>query len=292
MSTQALVQIDPAQALMVGGVGLDNDLFKLRPATIECVQKTTRQEGAIPGKLRITATNEHFDEMQVAMLFPPVEQRAYFEGEEFSKESKLCFSLDNLKPHDKAAIPQAMACGFYNAKGQYITQCPKADWAKYRQSKKREDMPKCRNYYHLILADRATQMPYYANVRGTSIEPFKMAMQNVARLIAKMQAAGQKPNIFDISFKIFPVPQTTKKGVYYIYGFKDFAPIAIDDRAKFGDLFLDFAARRAQGLVQDAATSEEAATAADTASVEASVAEAPAGPLQGTVVGKDEVITI
>ena len=287
MSTQ-LVQIDPQQALVAGGVGLDSDLFKLRPATIEIVQKTTRQEGAIPGKLRVTATNEHFDEMQVAMLFPPVEQRAYFEGEEFTKESKLCFSLDNLKPHDKAAIPQAMACGFYNSKGQYITQCPKADWSKYRLTKARADMPPCRNYYHVILADRATQMPYYLNVRGTSIDPFKTAMQNVARLIAKMQAAGQKPNIFDISFKIYPVSQTTKKGVYYTFGFKDFAPIAVDDRAKFGDLFLDFAARRAQGLVQDAATSE----AAETATVEASATEAPAGPIVGTAVGKEEVITI
>jgi hypothetical protein len=235
----------------------------------------------------VTQTNEHFDEMQVAMLFPPVEQMAYFEGDDFSKEAKLCFSLDCQKPHDKAAVPQAMACSRIDEKtGRRIIVCPKADWSKYRQTKVRADMPKCKNYYHVVLADRATQMPYYMNARGASIEPFKQAMQNVARLIAKMQAAGQKPNIFDVSFKIYPVEQKTTKGVYYIYGFKEFAPIAVEDRAKFGDLFLDFAARRAQGLVQDAAASEDAAA------VEASVAEAPSGTLVGTVVSKDEVITI
>src|ERR1700688_2739064 len=114
------------QSIQAGGLGLGGRLFQLKPATIEVVQKLTRQEGAIPGKLRVTATNEHFDEMHVVMLFEPTEQRAYFEGDDFTRDSKLCFSLDNLKPHEKAAVPQAMACGYYDSKGRYVAQCKRA----------------------------------------------------------------------------------------------------------------------------------------------------------------------
>lgn len=268
MSTD-LVHISPqSQAIQAGGLGLGGKLFQLKPATIEIVQKMTRQEGAIPGKLRVTSSNTHFDEMHVVMLFEPVEQRAYFEGEDFTADSKLCFSLDNLRPHDKAKVPQAMACGFYDKNGRYVNQCPKGSWETYRKSKLKADMPKCRNYWHLVLADRVTQMPYYLNVKGASIKGFERAMQDVARTIALMQANGETPNIFDVSFKLYV---TQEKGApNYILGIKDVAPLKKEDRPAFGAIFMDFSSRRAQGLVQDAATSEEAA-------VEASVTEQPAG---------------
>jgi hypothetical protein len=291
MSTELVVIGEQGQqAIQAGGLGLGSRLFKLQPATIEVVQKMTRQEGAIPGKLRVTATNEHYDEMQVVMMFEPVEQRAYFEGDDFASASKLCFSLDNLRPHAKAQIPQAMACGYYNEKGYYVSQCTKADWATYRVTKAKADLPKCRNYWHLVLADRVTQLPYYLNVKGASIAGFTKAMQSVARLIALMQASGKKPNIFDVSFKLYV---TQEKGApNYILGFKEFAPLKEEDRDAFGAIFLDFAARKAQGGV---AEQEEAV--AETAEVEASATEAPAGTipaavLQGTALPKQEVITI
>lgn len=295
MSTDLVHIGDGSQSIQAGGIGLGGRLFQLKPATIEIVQKMTRQEGAIPGKLRDTSCNQHYDEMHMVMLFEPTEQRAYFEGDDFTRDSKLCFSLDNLKPHDKAKIPQAMACGYYNAQGRYVTQCAKADWAKYRQTKLKADMPKCRNYWHLVLADRLTQLPYYMNVKGASIAVFEKAMQQVARLIGLMQANGEKPNIFDVSFKIYV---TQEKGApNYILGIKDIARLKPEDREAFGAIFLDFAQRRQQGLVQDAAASEDAVVAASTAAVEASATEAPSqgipfAQVVGSSVDKNEPITI
>jgi hypothetical protein len=253
-----------------GGLGLNSKAFQIKPSNIEVVQKMSRALGAVPGKLRISDTGEHYDEMQVVMLFEPVEQRAYFEGQDFSKESKLCFSLDNQKPHDRATVPQAMSCA----------NCPKASWEKYRQTKAREDLPKCKEYWHLVLADRVTQLPYYLNVRGKSIDPFKKAMGVVVKMIHLMKAQGQSPNVFDISFKIFSVPD--KSNTYYTLGFKEFAPMKPEDRAKFGEIFLDFANRKA--LNQIAAEEDEVATETETA-VNAAVTEQPASAvIEGEIV--------
>jgi hypothetical protein len=267
MSTE-LVVLGQAD-IQKGGIGLNSKIFKLTPSTIELVQKMSRAEGAIPGKLRVTDTNQHFDEMQVVMLLEPVEQRAYFEGQDYSKDSKLCFSLDNVRPHDRAAAPQAMTCA----------NCPKASWEKYRQSKKREDLPKCKEYWHVVLADRVTQLPYYLNVRGTSIQPFVKAMRTVVKLIHLMKANGENPNVFDVSFKIYPVAQ--EKGTYYTLGFKDIAPLKKEDRPAFGALFLEFANRKAEMAEEIAA---EEAEATNEAAVNDAISEAPSAPVTGEIV--------
>lgn len=268
MSTQLTVlgQTD----IQRGGLGLNSKIFTLTPSTIELVQKMSRAEGAIPGKLRITDTNQHFDEMQVVMLFEPVEQRAYFEGNDYSKDSKICFSTDAVQPHDKAKVAQAPLCA----------KCPNASWEKYRQTKQRADLPKCKEYWHVVLADRITQMPYYLNVRGASIQPFIKAMKVVVKMIHLMKAQGQNPNVFDVSFKIYPVAQ--EKSTYYTLGFKDFAPLKTEDRPKFGALFLDFANRKAQG----AAATEEEAEAIAQAEAETAVNTAVAEPTTGAVEGE------
>ncbi len=132
-------------AIQTGGLGLTNSkLFALKPSTIELVQGMSRAEGAIPGKLRISDTGQHFDEMQLVMLFEPVQQRAYFEGSEMTKAAKLCFSTDNDHPHDRAQVPQAANCD----------RCPMQDWTKWRGDKKKENLPKCKQYWHAGLRPR------------------------------------------------------------------------------------------------------------------------------------------
>lgn len=249
-----------------GGLGLNSKIFQLKPSTIELVQAMSKAEGAIPGKLRISDTGQHYDQMQVVMLFEPTQQRAYFEGEEFTKDSKMCFSLDNVKPHDRAKVPQAMKCA----------GCNKASWDKYRQTKVRADLPKCREYWHLVLADRVTQLPYYLNVKGTSIPDFEKAMGQVAKLIGLMQASGENPNIFDISFKIQSVK--TPGSTVYTLKVTDVAPLKKEDRPKFGAIFLDFANRKANNQVL--AEEEAEATAAEVnipsgVTIDAAVVEAP-----------------
>jgi hypothetical protein len=299
-----------------GGLGLNSRIFSVSPSTIEIVQKMTHQESAIPGKLRVTDTNQHYDEMQVVLLVEPMEQRAYFEGQDYSKDSKICFSLDNVEPHDKAKIPQAVKCGYRDASGRFVPTCPRASWDKYREAKKqgisdlRPYLPKCREYWHCVLADRVTQLPYYLNVKGKSIEPFKKGMGNVAKMIHLMRAtaendnkllmesnaevkaavdAGQwhpllktMPNIFDVSFKICCVPQ--EKGTYWTLGFKDIAPLKQEDRAKFGALFLEFANRKATYAAQAEEAEQQAAAADAEVAVDASVIEPPAGPVTGEIV--------
>lgn len=290
------------QDIVRGGLGLNSKIFSITPSTVEVVQKMTRAEGAVPGKLRITDTNQHFEEMQVVMLFEPVEQRAYFEGSEYTKDSKLCFSTDNVVPHDKAKIPQAMKCA----------SCPKASWEKYRQTKERADLPKCKEYWHVVLADRVTQLPYYLNVRGTSIQPFIKAMKVLVKMIHLMKASAEAeneqiikanpevaaavstgawhpllkpmPNVFDVSFKLYVVPQD--KGTYFTLGFKDIAPLKAEDRPKFGAIFLDFANRKAQGALKI----EEEEAAAEAEAAEAEVATSFTEQPTGTVVEGEIVI--
>lgn len=239
MSTTALTVVNNVTALDIqrGGLGFNSKLFQLKPATIQLTQRMSRQEGAIPGKLRVKETGELFDEMHLVLLFEPVERRSCFEGEDFSPDNQICFSLDNVQPHSKAKVPQAMYCA----------SCPKASWERYRQTGQRKDMPTCKNYWHNIVVDRVTQMPYYLDVRGASIRPYTAAMQNIARLMALMQSQGMTPNIFDISFKIKPIADP--KNTYFMFGFSEFAPINNkEDKEKFGNLFLEFVNRRNQNL--------------------------------------------
>jgi len=293
--SENLVKVQPNQALVLGGLGMSNSrLFQLRPATIELVQKTSRQEGAIPGKFRITSTNEHFDQMRVVLLAQPIEQRVYYlKNNEFSNNSKLCFSLDAVRPHPRAKEPQAINCSV----------CSKGDscWKKWYETHKPEDLPPCKKYWHCVLADRTTQMIYYLNIRGTSIAPFEQSMQNLARLFAAMTAnvnlhnkklaEGQEPmpmpNLFDITFTLFS--HQKEKGGPWNIGCKDFAQLKPEDRKEFGALFLEFEERRRQGNVQDAAVSEEEAVAsAPTAAVsEVKEVESIAKPIEGEYLPPD-----
>src|SRR5580658_5697719 len=76
-------------ALQLGGVGMGASIFKARPMMLEMVHTTTRQEGAIPGQFRVISTNEHLGStIRVVLLAVPQEQREYFEGAAFTKESK------------------------------------------------------------------------------------------------------------------------------------------------------------------------------------------------------------
>lgn len=331
MGNESLVVLNNNDALAVGGMGMDSSIFALKPATLELVQKTTHAEGAIPGKLRVTSTNEHYDELHVAFLAPPVEQREmYKKASSFSSDNKICFSTDFLKPHDKAKEPQAMVCA----------SCPQQSWEKYNAARKagkgkmeaREYMPACRAYWHLFLVDRLTKLPYWFNIKGANIEVFKYQMQNWMRTYAMMQANVKAenakittenaalppgtelkslkpmPSVFDISFKIYPIPPQAGTGdVNYTLGFKNFAPIKEADRAEFGNMFLDYSNRKRSGLVAEEAveTADEVVSAPASATAtaapavvipatDASTAPAPStsATIEGQVVEGIGTITI
>ena len=91
------------------------------------------------------------------------------------------------------------------------------------------------------------------------------------------------PNIFDISFDIF---SHSKDGGPFQMGFKNFALMKPEDRAEFGQLYLDIVANKAQvdqAYIEEKAVEDAAFNA---------VAEALSGQPKGEVLPPQEPITI
>ncbi len=291
MSEEAIVVSNTNQAMQLGGVGMGANIFRARPSMLELVHKSSRQENVKYGEFRVISTNEHLGtKIRVVLLAVPQEQREWFiDPTVFSKDNKGCFSLDGIRPHDRAAQPPAMFCKV----------CPKGDinWEKWRKTKDAKDLPPCGAYWHLLVADRATQTPYFLNIKGKSYLPFKQAMEQqmsglLQKLFANVKAENKArgytlvslrqgngpvyqefrptegfaipeggqlpqipmPNIFDISFDIF---SHTKDGGPFQMGFTNFALMKPEDKAEFGQLYLDIVANKAQ--VEQAYAEEEAA---------------------------------
>lgn len=313
--SEALTTIsNPGEALLAGGVGIGAAIFKGRPQIMELVQRTTRQEGAIPGKFRNTATNEHFDTLRVVLLDAPREQREYYlNNGTFSKDNKLCFSTDNVQPHSKAKQPQALYCA----------TCPKGDikWKKWRDTKDPKDLPECGMFYHLFFADRSTQTAFYFNVKGTSVKPFKDAMETqmygiLQKVVAYVKQTNKArgytqtatgwvpnpefvlpegkterepiepmPNVFDISFELYVT--TRDKGGPPVIGCRDFKLMQPAERAEFGAMYVDFATRR-QSLQAEYEAQANAAEETQSAAAAVSQPAVPAVVLPGVPVAQAE----
>ena len=300
--TEAIV-VQPSQSL-VGGVGLGSSLFRARPGVIELVHKSSRQENVKFGEFRICSTNEHLGKsIRVVLLAVPQVQREWFiDKAVFTKENKGCFSLDGIQPHPNAAQPPAMYC----------STCTKGNinWTKWRKTKDPNDLPPCGEYFHLLVALRDTQLPYYLNIKGKSYQPFQQAMQQqlaglLAKLVAQVKAnnktngytlvkvqdnpsapireefrptpgfvvpAGETqkpvemlPNLFDISFN---VSVTSKDGGSFFMRFDDFKWMKPEDRAEFGQLYMDLMQQKID-LASSNAINEEAEAAAAVAEAKA-----------------------
>jgi hypothetical protein len=163
----------------------------------------------------------------------------------------------------------------------------------------------------LLLADRATQRSHYLNIKGASFSPFKRAMETqmaglLAKLMANVRAENKKrgytyvsanntfvptpgftmesaqlppeplPNLFDISFNI----KAVKKGAPYLMEFGDFAYMKPEDRAEFGNLYLEIQQQKAD--TQRPQVNEEA-------EADAMVSEANAQEVQGEVLPQIEI---
>jgi hypothetical protein len=274
----------------VSGFG-GSRLFRPKPGNINLVQNMTQQEGAIPGKLRISETGQHFEEIQAVMLaIPPDKKPREFRIKGvFKKEGLHCFSYDGIKPSEHAPYPKAEKCD----------GCPQADWSKWRANKIQDNLPPCKDYYRALIAERSTKLPYWAKFKGKSISAFEGACQNIARQFAIMQANGLNPQIYDVSFTIY----VTKVGALYVHGFKDFAPVTDPAaRAEFGAIFEDFARRRAEyeqsaasedgNATVDAAVSGAPATQQTAQNTPQPVRVAPRTPRPAVVIPKGPTITI
>jgi hypothetical protein len=293
--SEAIVVSNKNQAMQLGGVGMGSKMFRPRASMLELVHKSSRAENVKYGEFRCIANNEHFGNViRVVLLKDPQGQREWFiDPAKFSKDNKGCFSLDGIRPHDRASDPPAMFC----------KTCPKGDinWVKWRANKIPANLPPCGAYWHLLLADRATQTPYFLNIKGKSFLPFKQAMEQqmwglLAKLIANVRAENKKrgytyvtledpdtgsqwqefrptegfvvpegqtqqpvepmPNIFDISFDI---TSSSRDGGPFVMSFSKFALMKPEDKAEFGQLYLELLESREE---TQASFNEEAEAAA------------------------------
>jgi hypothetical protein len=266
-----LVQVQPAvNALARKGVGANFFASLLKPGNILLVQPTSKE--GTPGNLRIKETGQEFKEMQVVLMFTPAERRSLFEGEGFSAENLVCYSLDGIEPAKNARVPQAFNCA----------GCEKGSWDKYRQSGKKQDIPPCKAYQHLFVVDRVTKLPYFLDVRSSSLSAklpngYWNGMQNIARQMALLESEGRDANVFDFSFKVYGV----KEGIYYTLGFKDFAPISDADRDQFGAIYMNLV----KGKERFQAAAAEAEAGKEVTVAEAEIVEEPSSEvLEGDIV--------
>ena len=279
----------PQEMVVAQRINALSKLFKLKPKTLELVSKSTRQEGAEPGTFRVTSTNEKFKELRAVILFAPMEQREKYRKGEYTKDSKECFSLDNVQPHPKARMPYALYCA----------NCPMGElnWAKYRDAKAKNItgealqayLPPCRKFWHLFIASRETLRTYYFNTKGSGVKSFEDGMQNVADLFqmiyqnakaenraiaaanAKLEPGVEpqplKPlpeSVGDIIWHIsFTMYSKQINGGQFFTGFKDFKVMSEEDRADFGKIVADVNAQRIAGQLQtqEASEAEEEAAA-------------------------------
>ena len=309
--SEELVQIGNG-ALQQGGIGFGANIFRARPSLIELVQTTSRAENVTPGNFRIVSTNLHLGtDIRVVILDVPTTPREWFkEKNVFTKENKKCFSLDGIQPHPRALEPPALWC----------KTCPKGDvnWQNWRKTHNPNDLPPCMSYFNILIADRKTQRPYYLNVKGKSCQPFDIAMkQQMSNLLTDIfvkvrqvnkergytfvkaenrfaptpgfvvpegtiqKAPEPLPNIFEISFNINSKKVNYATGTAYVMEFSDFKWMDPDDRAEFGQLYLDIVANKVDA---------QAAAAEETEVAEA-VMEAPA-EVKSEILPPSEPITI
>jgi len=295
--SEELVNINKAEVAVVHKANALSKLFQLKPATLDLVAKASRQENAIPGKLRVVQTGEHFDSIRAVILFEPTQGRKKYLRGQYTKDALDCYSFDNITPAPHAKNPPALYCA----------SCPFGNlmWEGYRKAKERgitgdalsAYIPECKEHWNLFIADRATKMPYYLTVRGTSVKPFETSMQNVARLFQMLLAniraeikAGKDvkmpESVQDVIYKIsftLGVDQPIRGG-QYVLSFKDFKMMNEEDQLEFGTIYQDFLSRRSKGQIQP--QEEEVPV------VEAPAESATAGPVSSTVAELNKQITI
>lgn len=258
-----LVTINPQTQVQVapkGGRGIDfsSRLFQLKPATINIVQPNSTAEGAIKGHLRISETGQQFQTMDVTLLKMPVEQRAWYVGEEGQMNRKtenlMCFSRDLVQPDKNAKMPQSLRCG----------SCEKASWDKYRAEKNagripsKSLIPSCDSFFYALLIDTVYKMPMQMYLRSKSKEPFEKGCKEVARTIKLMQAQGQNPDIFDVKFTLGTKLITTGSFKSYVVAISNVKAISPEEREAFGAVYEEYIARNTRNDEADMEAEAEA----------------------------------
>jgi hypothetical protein len=273
--SEAIVVRGNNQAMQLGGVGMGAKMFRARPSMLELVHKSSHAVNVKYGEFREVPTNEHLGNViRVVLLAVPQPQREWFiDPAKFSKDNKGCFSLDGIQPHPRAACPPAMYCKscpkgdinwvkwrttkdpkdlppcgaywhlllalratqtphFLNIKGrsylpfkQAMEQQMQGLLAKLMANVRAEN--KKRGYTYVTLQDSET---------GAQWKDFRPTEGFVVPEGQTQQPVEPMPNIFDISFDI---TSSSRDGGPFVMSFSKFALMKPEDKAEFGQLYLE-----------------------------------------------------
>jgi hypothetical protein len=215
-------------AIQQYGQGLEG--FSLKPAVMKLVQRTTTDEGAVPGKMFDTLSKNNFDAVTVVplsirmgrVLFPP--------GGELGAEP-LCRSDDGVVPSPNATSPQSPTCATCD-------HGPKM-WARFKSTGVKPD---CQDKYRLMFVLRDSGLPYYMTVSGKSITNLKSLKDAIYRDVISEKMKGNVLSIYDYSFDVKPVFIQGKKGSYYVLSFVNLRKVA--NPGEFGSMFQEFVVRQ------------------------------------------------
>jgi hypothetical protein len=256
-------------AIQQGGLGINQKskyLTNVKPATVTIVQPNSQVDGAVKGHLYIKDLGQSFPELRCTLLDMPSESRAFYLGQpgelNRSPENLMCFSNDLIQPSPKAKVPQSIKCA----------NCSKADWGPWREFKEQNGVsnksliPPCEAQILAYMIDTQLKMPLRMYVRSTSKDSFDSGMEQIGRMILMKQAAGENPNVFDISFKL--TTKLIQRGKYqsYVPVLTDAKFITPEEREKFGAVYMQY--RSVKEVEETQETNEVATNSIDNSVVE------------------------
>jgi hypothetical protein len=199
-------------ALAVGFEG-----YKVTPAQMKLVQRTSTDPEATPGKLFDTVAKSNLDSVQAVMLAFRSSRVLFPPGGELGQEP-LCRSNNGVVPAADANVPQCTSCALCD-------HGPKV----WKTWKKTGIKPDCQEKQNILFVMRDSGLPYWLSIGGMSIKNFGLLKDAIFRDILSLKTK-EKRSIYDYTFEIKPLFVQGKRGSYYVLTFANIKRIdAIDE---------------------------------------------------------------
>jgi hypothetical protein len=233
MSTQSLTVLNNPPAGEIQTYGFSANIFKIRPAPLEIVQRMSKSTsaGALVGHFYDTKTGTNLKELTVVMAALPQDNRVLMPPGDLGGKP-LCKSRDAITPimDDDRLTPMSPKCA----------TCDHSSWTKWHKNgKRREDIPGCRQQVDFIFVERETLLPFRMNVHGSSLKPFREKMEGVARLAKVLMAQGKNPEPYWFSMKLGLVERSNNKGSWSELSISNIAKLDDAAIAQFETAFKD-----------------------------------------------------
>lgn len=181
MSTELAI---PGQQLGDGFEGVS-----IRPEDIELVQRMSSTPGATPGTYRGKTSGKTWTTLRAVILEARF-SRSLFPPRGQGDNRPICYSLDCVRPAERAQNPQARTCA----------QCKHSSWAAYRET---HVAPPCKERVSLNIVDANSGFPYRLQLPASSVGLIKAALGNVMKFaISASKESGAKLSLYDFVVRL------------------------------------------------------------------------------------------